>query len=103
MKRFVVVLSLFVLASIAAPSAFAVCHDCPDGFNCIAITGGARFCEFFVDGHCEGVGTCPTAAASLQAEYRVAAVRVIEPGAKQLPAPASHPASWIVLTARSSK
>lgn len=83
MKRRIAILSVVILATLAAPSLFA-CQDCPDGFNCIQINGGARFCEFFVDGHCEGIGTCPTSSASLQAEYRVAAVRVIESG-KPLP------------------
>ena len=99
MKRLLVVLSVFVLASLALPSAFAYCEDCPDGITCIAMDGGARFCEFFPD-YCVGVGTCPTAAASsFRAEYHVAAVHVIEPAARPLPQPQKQPKAAPVLTA----
>jgi hypothetical protein len=81
-------LSMFLLVVFAAPSLFAYCEDCPDGTNCIAMDGFARFCEFDPDGSCIGVGTCPVlASASLQSEYRVAAVRVKVPGGKALPDP----------------
>ena len=93
MKRRIGILAVFILAVLSAPSLFA-CHDCPDGINCITISGGARFCEFFVDGHCEGVGTCPTLSASLRAEYRVAAVHVIENG-KPLPKAQPKPAGLL--------
>lgn len=95
MKKHVAVFSLCILAILAAPSLFA-CQDCPDGLSCISISGGARFCEFFPDGSCTGIGTCRTAAASLQSEYRVAAVHVIEQGK---PLPAAQPKPAAVLTA----
>lgn len=98
MKRRIATVSMFLLLIVAAPSAFA-CKDCADGVHCLTVDVGARFCEFFVGGGCLNHGTCPTlAAVSLQAEYRVAAVHVLEPG-KALPAPATQPQPAQVMTA----
>jgi len=90
MKRLLATLYICMIAVLAAPSLFA-CQDCPDSVNCITMDGGHRFCEFFQGGGCVGKGTCPQLAASLQAEYRVAAVRVIEQG-KPLPQAQKAPA-----------
>jgi hypothetical protein len=98
MSRRIATISMFLLLILAAPSVFA-CKDCSDGVNCLTVATGARFCEFFVGGGCRNHGTCPTlAAVSLQAEYRVAAVRVLEPG-KALPAPARQLQPAQVMTA----
>jgi hypothetical protein len=98
MNRRIVTMTLFLLVILAAPSAFA-CKDCSDGIHCLTVSAGARFCEFFVGGGCAPHGTCPTLAeGSLQAEYRVAAVHVLEPG-QALPAPATQPQPAQVMTA----
>jgi hypothetical protein len=97
MKRRLAILFVFILALLAAPSLFAAfCEDCPDGINCLPMDGGARFCVFNPDGSCYGIGWCPQASASLRAEYRVAAVRVLEP-CKTLPE--AQPKRQTVLTA----
>lgn len=99
MNQRIAVLAVFLLASFAGPNLFAqFCQDCPDGLNCVTQNGGAHFCEFFQDGSCKGIGTCRTGA-SLQAEYRVAAVHVIEPAAKPLPQPQTQPNATPVLAA----
>jgi hypothetical protein len=86
-----------MMAILAAPSLFA-CKDCVNGTSCVTVSAGFRFCEFFPDGTCEGLGTCSSAAAPLQAEYRVAAVHVIESG-KPLPPAKDAPKTPAVLAA----
>jgi hypothetical protein len=90
MTRRLAVLVVFIVAIVAAPSLFAICHDCPDGTDCIVVdpgTGGYFICGWNPDGSCYSLGTSCLAPSSLQPEYRVAAVRVKVPGGKMLPDP----------------
>jgi len=98
MKRLLAILSLWILALFAAPGVFA-CTDCPDFQNCVESID-ALTCEFFVDDGCIGTGWCPHGAAALSAEYRVAAVYVIESGK---PLPNAQPKPAPVLTAAKTK
>jgi hypothetical protein len=97
MKLRAVVVAVFILASLAAPSLFAICRDCPDGDACIIAPSGGYICGWNPDGSCYGIGGCGGGATvSLQAEYRVAAVRVIQPGK---PLPSAQPKPATLLTA----
>jgi hypothetical protein len=95
-KRRLALFSMVVLALLAAPSLFA-CEECLDGVNCITGLQTGFFCQFFPRGGCINDGFCPDGVAPLQSQWRVAAVRVIEPAAKPLPAAQPKPAP--VLTA----
>lgn len=83
---------LVLLTALAAPSAFA-CRDCPDGLECTFTESGFGSCFETPDG-CRVSGSCLMPA--LSAQYRVAAVRVIESGK---PLPAAKPAPAPVLSA----
>jgi len=96
MKRLIVVIAVFA-ALLLAPAVFA-CQDCVYGVSCVTQNGGSRFCGFDPDGSCFGVGTCPQLSASLGAEYRVAAVHVVEAG-KPLPQPKPQAKPAPLLTA----
>jgi len=75
MKRFVL---LFLLLVLAAPS-LSACESC-DGHTCTYGLPTGFFCQFLIGGGCINDGFCPDGVLPLQAEYRVAAVRVIEQG-----------------------
>ena len=89
MTKLLAILSLCMI-TLAAPSAFA-CEVCESG-TCIFGLQTGWFCQMFPRGGCINDGFCPDGALPLQAEYRVAAVHVIEQGkpippAKKAPAP----------------
>ena len=93
MKRRVAIVSLCILSCLAAPSLFAGnCHDCPEGTDCIQVAAGPYICGWNPDGSCYslGGGGCRSGF-SLQADYRVAAVHVIEQG-KPIPQAQPKPA-----------
>lgn len=82
MRRPLAWTSLFVLSLLVAPSLFA-CEECNDGWNCNYADPPAYVCIFYVEGYCANYGPCWWGAAPpLKAEYRVAAVRVLEPSGK---------------------
>ena len=93
MKRFAL---LFLLVVLAAPGAFA-CDICDNG-TCVFGLPSGWFCQMFPRGGCINDGFCPDGVQPLQAEYRVAAVRVIEQG-KPLPPPKNAPKAAPVLAA----
>jgi hypothetical protein len=90
-------MAVFILVALAVPSAFA-CRDCPNGFECTMAAEGFQSCFETWDG-CVTSGNCGLAAtAALASQWKVAAVRVIEP-ARPLPLPAAQPKAAVVLTA----
>jgi hypothetical protein len=98
MKRRLAIVAVFILVALAVPSAFA-CKDCPDGSECIIMTAeGFQSC-FETPSGCVVSGNCGLAAtAALAPQWKVAAVRVIEP-ARPLPLPTALPKAAVVLTA----
>jgi hypothetical protein len=83
MRSRLAILCIFALILLAVPSLFA-CESC-DGHTCITGLQTGFFCQFLIGGGCINDGFCPDGVLPLQAEYRVAAVRVLEPAAKALP------------------
>jgi len=82
MIRRIALLTLLVL--VLAPALYA-CDQCTNG-TCIQGLQTGWFCQFFPRGGCINDGSCPDGGWRFQAEWRVAAVRVIEPDGKALPA-----------------
>ena len=83
MTRRIAILALLIL--VMAPALYA-CEECTDGVHCITGLQTGWFCQFFPRGGCINDGFCPDGGLlQFQAEWRVAAVRVIEPGGKPLP------------------
>ena len=100
MKRKLLLLSFVLLAVMAGPSLFA-CEDCPDTVNCVPVDAGALKCVWDqTNGWCFGWGWCPLEPLPpVQSQYRVAAVRVIDPAGKVTAQPKMQPKAAPLLVA----